>query len=439
MTDYRDMDNRPRRTPDGEAHRRPQGDRPVRRSDGMDGHQGQRPQGQRPQGYESQGHPQQGRRPQQDPRRRAEAARRREEAIRRDHEEERQKKRKQTKLILLLVEVLILLGLVGAFWLFRTTTKMQKVKIDEESIVINDAVAENVTLKGYRNIALFGVDARDKSLGKGNRTDTIIICSINEDTGDIKLCSVFRDTYLNLGNDSYNKCNAAYAKGGPEQAINMLNMNLDLNITDYVTVGFTGLIDVIDGLGGVEIDVTEEEISHLNNYQISMVGKTNDDINFYADEGKDYIAVKSPGRQKLNGLQATAYCRIRYVGNDFMRTWRQRTVLQEIMKVAKKSSLSDLNKVLNKVMPNVSTSLDVDEITSLLSQVAKYNVVAEDGFPFESNRTTGSVGSKGSCVIPVNLEDNVKLLQEFLFGNTDYVPSSQVQNYSSKISADTGH
>lgn len=434
MADYRDTDNRPRRTPDGGANRRPQGDRPVRRSNGMDGHQGQRPQG-----YESQGHPQQGRRPQQDPRKRAEAARRREEAIRREQEEQRLKKRKQTKLILLLVEVLILLGLVGAYWLFKTTTKMQKVKIDEESIVINDAVAENTTLKGYRNIALFGVDARDKSLGKGNRTDTIIICSINEDTGDIKLCSVFRDTYLNLGNDSYNKCNAAYAKGGPEQAINMLNMNLDLNITDYVTVGFTGLIDVIDGLGGVEIDVTEEEISHLNNYQISMVGKTNDDINFYADEGKDYIAVKSPGRQKLNGLQATAYCRIRYVGNDFMRTWRQRTVLQEIMKVAKKSSLSDLNKVLNKVMPNVSTSLDVDEITSLLSQVTKYNVVAEDGFPFESNRTTGSVGSKGSCVIPVNLEDNVKLLQEFLFGNTDYVPSSQVQTYSSKISADTGH
>lgn len=363
----------------------------------------------------------------------------REAARRRAAEAKRRKKKKQRKIILLVVEVCVLLLLVGVFWFFHSTTKTQKVKINEEDIVINESVQENEGMKGYRNIALFGVDSRDGSLGKGNRTDTIIICSINEDTGDIRLCSVYRDTYLNLGNDSYNKCNAAYAKGGPEQAINMLNMNLDLNITDYVTVGFEGLIKTIDDLGGVYVDVTEEEIPHLNNYQISMVGKTTDNEHFYADEGKDYIAVTSPGRQKLNGLQATAYCRIRYVGNDFMRTWRQRTVLQEIMKVAKESSASDLAKTLSDVTPYVATSLDVDEMTAMLGDIAKYNVVADDGFPFESNRATGTVGSKGSCVIPNNLEQNVVLLQQFLFDNDAYTPSSQVSSYSSKISQDTGY
>lgn len=366
-------------------------------------------------------------------------AERRKAAARRREAERIKRQKKQRKIILLVVEVCILLALVGAFWFFRTTTKMQKIDINEEDIVINEAVSENESLQGYRNIALFGVDARDKSLGKGNRTDTIIICSINEATGDIKLCSVYRDTYLNLGNDSYNKCNAAYAKGGPEQAINMLNMNLDLNITDYVTVGFTGLIDTIDDLGGIYVDVTEAEIPHLNNYQISMVGTTTDKEHFYADEGTDYIAVKEPGRQKLNGLQATAYCRIRYVGDDFQRTERQRTVLQEIMNVAKESSPSKLNSVLQDVLPNVSTSLDVDEMTEMLTNVAKYNVVADDGFPFESNRATGKVGSKGSCVIPNNLEQNVVLLQEFLFDNTSYTPSAQVTSYSEKVSADTGY
>ena len=212
--------------------------------------------------------PDDGRRPRQGSGMSREEARRR-EAIRR-----KKAKKKKRKTILLLIEIVLLLVLIAGAWFISRGTGVTKINIKEEDIVMNETVANNESLKGYRNIALFGVDARDKSLGKGNRSDTIIIASINEDTGDVKLCSVYRDTYLNLGNDSYNKCNAAYAKGGPEQAINMLNMNLDLNITDYVTVGFTGLREVIDAIGGVTIDVQENEIVHLNNYQISMVGKT---------------------------------------------------------------------------------------------------------------------------------------------------------------------
>ena len=349
-------------------------------------------------------------------------------------------RKKRNKILLLIAEFFVLVLLVVVVYGVTKTEKVTKVKIDEEEIKakMNDTVAENVTLEGYKNIALFGVDSREGSLGKGTRSDTIIIASINNDTGDIRLCSVYRDTYLNLGNDSYNKCNAAYAKGGPEQAINMLNMNMDLNITDYVTVGFEGLIETIDALGGVYIDVQQNEIVHLNNYQISMVGKTTDKKTYTATEGVDYIAVKEPGMQLLNGLQATAYCRIRYVGDDFMRAQRQRTVLAAVMDVCKKSDPATLNKILNAALPNVSTSLDVDEMTAMLSNVTKYNITGSDGFPFESNRATGTVGSKGSCVIPVNLEQNVSLLHDFLFDDAAYQVSAQVKQYSNKVSSDTG-
>ena len=265
-----------------------------------------------------------------------------------------------------------------------------------------------------------------------------MIASVNQETCEIKLLSVYRDTYLNLGNDSYNKCNAAYAKGGPEQAINMLNMNLDLNIEDYVTVGFTGLMETIDALGGVEIEILEEEIRHLNNYQISMVGTSTDGKTFTATEGKDYTAVTHAGRQTLNGLQATAYCRVRQVGDDFMRAQRQRDVLSAIMEKAKEASPATLNKILDKVLPYVSTSLDVDEMIGVLGEVNKYSIVAKDGFPFAQYRTTGNLGSKGSCVIPVDLKANVVEAHNFLFDTEEYEISEEVKSYSQKISADTG-
>jgi len=348
--------------------------------------------------------------------------------------------RRRRRAILFAVEIIILLVMLGFLYTVLKTEKVEKIQIDEETIVMemNTKVEENEVMKGYRNIALFGVDSREGSLGKGTRSDTIIVASINQDSGDVKLVSVFRDTYLNLGNDTYNKCNAAYAKGGPEQAINMLNKNLDMNITDYVTVGFDGLIEVIDALGGVEINVTEAEISHLNNYQISMVGKTSDGVNFTADAGKDYTPVKTAGRQTLNGLQATAYCRIRYIGNDFQRAQRQRDVITAIAEKAKGASVSKLNDVANGVMDNVSTSLDISEILSVTADLANYSITGSEGFPFEKYRATGTVGSKGSCVIPQDLEVNVKELHKFLFDESNYEVSDEVKEFSQKVAKDTG-
>lgn len=337
-------------------------------------------------------------------------------------------KKKKKRIILFVVEIFILLIMLVVLYGVLKTEKIGKITINEDDIVINDQVAESTTMKGYRNIALFGVDARNGALGKGTRTDTIIIASINEDTHDVKLVSVYRDTYLNLSNDSYNKCNSAYAKGGPEQAINMLNMNLDMNITDYVTVGFAGLVDTINELGGVEVDVDESEIEHLNNYQICIA----------EDLGTSYTPVKSTGLQTLDGMQATAYCRIRYTkGNDFKRAERQREVLMAVAEKAKKASPSTLNSIANKVFPQVSTSLGLEEIISLLGSVTDYSIVDNTGFPFESNRTTGNIGKKGSCVVPISLAENVELLHKFLFDAQDYVASDSVKEYSSKIESDT--
>lgn len=350
----------------------------------------------------------------------------------------KKRKLKVGKIILLIFEVFLLVG-VGILLLgvLKTTGDSGITKYEINDAQANSDVKENFekdeNLQQYRNIALFGVDPRNGQLGKGTRTDTIMICSINEVTGDVKLVSVYRDTYLNIGNDVYNKCNSAYAKGGPEQAITMLNMNLDLYITDFVTVGFEGLMDTIDALGGVDIDVTKAEIPHLNNYQASMYCTEENPNNLTTN----YTPVKNPGLQTLTGYQALAYCRIRAVGNDFQRTERQRNVLQQILLKAKQEDPATLTKIANEVFPLIATSLDVEELLSLISNVGKYSITETSGFPFEDSITTGNIGSKGSCVVPIDLEYNVELLHEFLYPGVDYTVSEDVKIYSQKIYNDT--
>jgi LCP family protein required for cell wall assembly len=342
---------------------------------------------------------------------------------------EREKK-KRGKIILFIVEIFILLIMVAVLYAVLKVEKVGKVDLNEEKLVINEEVkerAETTKMKGYRNIALFGVDSTTGALAKNTRSDTIIIASINLDTGDCKLVSVYRDTYLNLSNDTYNKCNAAYMKGGPEMAINMLNMNLDMNITDFITVGFAGLADTIDALGGVMIDVDEAEINHLNSYQFTMA----------EDLKRPYKEVTSTGYQLLTGLQATAYCRIRYTaGDDFKRTERQREVIMAMADKAKTASVSTLNQIASDVFNEIYTSLDLTEIVELLGGISEYNIVDQAGFPYEEYRTTGTIGSKGSCVIPVDLKESVEWLHKFLF-DEDYTASGEVQSYSEKIKSDT--
>lgn len=340
----------------------------------------------------------------------------------------RKKAKKKKRIALFIIEFLVLAVMIGVLFIIQKMDKINVEEIDEDDIVINDEVAGLDSLKGYKNIALFGVDiSENNNLGKGARTDTIMVLSLNEDTGAAKIVSVYRDTYLNTGNDSYNKANSAYANGGPEQAINMLNMNLDLNITDYVTIDFRALATTIDELGGVEIDVQEEEIDHLNNYQIGTQEVT----------GGDIIPVTEAGLQTLNGLQATSYCRIRYTaGDDFKRTERQRTVLLQVVEKAKQSDIGTINSIIDEVFPMIATSFSTTEMLGYAADFMNYSIADTSGFPFDKG--TGTIGKKGSCVIPNDLSANVTQLHQFLFGDAaaDYTPSATVQEISSQIASD---
>ncbi len=343
----------------------------------------------------------------------------------------RRKAKQRRRILIFAVEIIAIVVLVGVIASVNMIGKMEKIQINEDEVGISEHVEQNEQMKGYRNIALFGVDSRKGKLGKGQRTDTIIIASINQDTKDVKLVSVYRDSYLNLGNDKYNKANTAYAQGGAEQALVMLNWNFDMDITEYMTVGFDALIETIDALGGIQIEVQEKEIDHLNNYQRSMfVEKEGDPLN------ENIVKVTQPGLQTLSGLQATAYCRIRYVGDDYMRTERQRKVLMACLEKAKQSNPATLVEILQRVSENVQTNLDITEMADILKDAANYRVVAQDGVPFADNRTGGKIGKKGDCIVPADLTQNVKLLHEYLFNEVDYQPSAQVLECNEKIKAD---
>lgn len=341
----------------------------------------------------------------------------------------KQAKKRRRKKILLVIEILLLLVLGVGVYAVSKYDLMDINPIDDSNVMMNEEIAENKQLKGYTNIALFGIDSRDESLGKGNRSDTIMVASINNETGDIRMVSVYRDTYLLIPKEesTYDKANLGYFYGGPEVAINELNLNLDLDITDYVSVNFSALIDTIDALGGIDVEITSDECFYINGYMTETAEIT----------GKEKVELYDSGLVHLNGMQATAFCRIRYVptvngtNDDYGRTERQRTVIGKIAEKAKNSDIATLNKVVDVVLPNISTSLTQKEIIRLISGIARYQLTESAGFPFE--KQGADMGSKGSCVVPVDLEYNIQELHKFLFNVEDYEVSSAARAISDKI------
>lgn len=347
------------------------------------------------------------------------------------HSRSRKKKHRGRRLLLLLL--ILLIGVPLLYIAARMNGIMEGVSTSEIKDLISDEVQksqETGSMAGYTNIALFGLDSTEQSLDAGNnRTDVMIIASINDKTGAVKLVSVYRDTYLDIGDGNYQKANAAYAYGGPEQAIKMLNTNLDLNITDYATIGFAGVADMIDSVGGIEIDVQQDEIDHLNNYQSTMA----------TELGKEYVPLTETGLQTLNGLQATAYCRIRYTdGGDFKRTERQKEVLSKTFAKLKKSGPVAMLKAADSLASEVKTSLNAAEISALVLKALRMDIEDTSGFPNEQYRTVAYVGDQ-SCVIPIHLTDNVTWLHQYLFEDDSYQASQTVQTISSEISARSGY
>ena len=339
--------------------------------------------------------------------------------------------RKKKRMMIFGIEIAVILILVLGFWVVSKLDKLQKPKVDPEKVEVNDTIQESTleSMKGYTTVALFGLDTRQAGqLGSGNRSDTIIIASINNDTKEVKLVSVYRDTYLDLTNGKFNKCNGAYSAGGPQQAMSMLNKNLDLDIQYYISVDFAAMTKAIDLLGGIDIDVDDTEIEHLNNYIVETSEVT----------GVKTTPLTKTGLQTLDGVQATSYCRIRYTaGDDFKRTERQREVIMQIVSKAKTMDISQVNDIIDAVFPLAATNYTNDELLAMAPQLLTYDIVDTTGFPFD--KAAATVKGKGSCVIPVNLEENVKQLHEYLFGTTDYQPSDEVKTISSQITTETGY
>ena len=352
---------------------------------------------------------------------------------------EKKKKKKKKRKVLFVFELLLLIVLAVGLFAAAKLSKVQRVKIKDDEIKqkVEEQLPEYTAkaMQGYWNIALYGVDSRDGE--DSGQSDTIMVCSINKDTKEVKLASVYRDTYLESGNNenSFKKATDVYGIYGVERSIKMLNENLDLDITDFMTVNMNAVADLVNDVGGVDIEVREDEINFLNGYQNEGSEIT----------GMEIIPVTEAGMQTLNGLQALSYCRIRYTeaidaeheGLDYERTFRQRKVLEQILQKAQKMDPLTITKIVDDVLDNIDTSLSTTEILNLAKDVASYKLPSDGttGFPF--NKQTADVDA-GDCVIPVNLAENVKQLHEFLFDNEDYEPSDTVQNISNEIAYRTG-
>lgn len=327
------------------------------------------------------------------------------------------------KIAVILSSTLLAVLAIGTVILASKLSKIETTELNAENLNISDEVEHET---GYVNVALFGLDSRENDLGKGNRSDTIMIASLNRETKEVKLVSVFRDTLLELEDGSYNKANSAYSFGGPEEAVSMLNRNLDMNIEKYVTVNFNALVDVIDALGGLDVTMTAEEVGHMNNYCVETSKVT----------GKDYerIEPEEAGTYHLNGVQAVSYSRIRYTaGGDFLRSARQRTILMMIADKAQTMGISELNKIADDVFPQISTNFTLTEMLGYLKDITEYKIGETMGFP--ENNTTDTLNEVGSVVIPVSLIQSVQELHQFLFGNDGYTVSSTVQEIEVGINA----
>ena len=340
--------------------------------------------------------------------------------------------RRRRRRILFGIEIFLLLILIGGVFIYAKLGKMNFTDLDFSKIDVNTGVSDNNVMKGYTTIGLIGLDGRDGKLKSGVRSDTMIIASINNDTKKVKLVSVYRDTYLRIGEDSegngqYNKANAAYAKGGPEQFLSMLNTNLDLNVTDFVSVDFQAVAEAVELLGGIDVELKEEEVVHLNNYCVETSKVT----------GMDYTPLEEKaGVHHLNGVQTVSYARIRYTsGNDFRRAARQREVIYKIVEKAKNSDIATLSKILDKVFPKVYTSFTKAEILQMGMSMMSYDIEDQTGFPFDhlyGERVKDAMGGL-DVVLPVTLESNVIKLHEFLYPEDSYTPSDEVKAYSQRI------
>lgn len=370
-----------------------------------------------------------------------------------NYKKSRKYKKMRRRKIIFGIEITVLLILSGILfvyaWINRSMDKMNQDTLDSSQIQINSEVKANTDLSqmsGTQVIALVGVDARGvegSELAESMNSDTIILCCIDHDKQEIRMVSIMRDTWMNMAKytDEYyefDKANSAYNRGGPESILSMLNTNLDFALTDYVTVNFKALADAIDVLGGLDIEMTNAECVHANNYnrEVSEAqGVEYEAIPYDEDLGDDYSEVRH-----VSGALATSYARIRYGGgDDAKRTSRQRIVINLMVQKLKQNP-TKIPEILDKVMGNVSTSLTKNEILELGMHAVTYTMGTSYAYPFQLCYGENVVNALGEdVVIPVTLEFNVRELHEYLYPGLSYEPSAAVTEYSDYIARKSGY
>ena len=370
-----------------------------------------------------------------------------------NYKKSRKYKKMRRRKIIFGIEITVLLILSGILfvyaWINRSMDKMNQDTLDSSQIQINSEVKANTDLShmsGTQFIALVGVDARGvegSELAESMNSDTIILCCIDHDKQEIRMVSIMRDTWMNMAKytDEYyefDKANSAYNRGGPESMLSMLNTNLDFALTDYVTVNFKALADAIDVLGGLDIEMTNAECVHANNYnrEVSEAqGVEYEAIPYDEDLGDDYSEVRH-----VSGALATSYARIRYGGgDDAKRTSRQRIVINLMVQKLKQNP-TKIPEILDKVMGNVSTSLTKNEILELGMHAVTYTMGTSYAYPFQLCYGENVVNALGEdVVIPVTLEFNVRELHEYLYPGLSYEPSAAVTEYSDYIARKSGY
>lgn len=347
----------------------------------------------------------------------------RSEAIRRKQLKEKRRRHRRKIILRRFFAFLILFIIVGGTSIYiyakSKLNKVQRKEVNRDELNIVD-----LKLNDYYNILVFGVDSRVNDLRKNTRSDSMILVSINTKSKEIKLTSFYRDTYVNIDGHDYNKLGHAYAYGGATLALGTFNKNFDLDLDSYVTVNFTGIAHAVDLLGGVDVEVTEEELPFLNEY-----GRDIAVIN-----GVKYQKVEKSGLVTLNGYQAVGYARIRKLGNgDIKRASRQRTIVSAMLDKVKKSNISTIDKLLDTMLPQILTNLDDKTILALAKDCRSYTITESAGFPYDYK---GGYAKKAAVVFPVTLYDNVIKLHNNLFGDEkkeEYVPTDTVKSISDHI------
>lgn len=359
----------------------------------------------------------------------------------REEENNMRKKKKMNKglkifliIILVLVIIIVGLGVAGYTFVNGKIGKMQKENIDTTAVGISEETKQE--LKGYRNIALLGIDSRADDYGLGNRSDCMMIASINQETNGIKLISVYRDTYVYVmenGTKRLDKITHAYSYGGAQNTLKSLNEAMDLNITEFVTVNFDAVIAAVDSLGGVYIDIDESEIRYVNDY----IDATSE------SSGVKSSHITHAGRQKLDGVQAVSYTRVRYTaGGDYKRTERMRTVVDAMLSKAKTLSISQLNNFVDTILQpdktgqsKIRTNISTSEIWGLIPKLVSFKVTESIGWPYD----TKGITLDRWYGVPVTLQSNVERLHKEAFEQEDYEASDTVKEMSAAIVKKTGY